>query len=233
LTADPDDYRASVVAVDSIDTDALADELVAGGSTVDKPDILAVFEAMAAAVERRVANGARVNLAGLVELYPSIKGVFDSAADSFDSARHRVVVSAKAGSRVRDYVVANASVQKEAAPALAPTLVQYRDIGTQTTNDEVTPGNIGELTGSRLRYDPAAAHEGLFFVAAADGAETRVDIVQLNKPASQVFLVPALTAGEYELEVRARVGGATQLRTGTLAASLTVSTGESSSSSST
>jgi hypothetical protein len=68
---------------------------------------------------------------------------------------------------------------------------------------------------------------------AAGGAETKVDFVQLNKPASQVFMVPALVAGEYELEVRARVGGATQLRTGTLAATLTVSSGQSCSSSST
>jgi hypothetical protein len=96
----------------------------------------------------------------------------------------------------------------------------------------VTPGNIGELTGSRLRYDPAAADEGIFFVPAAGGAETKVDFVQLNKPASQVFMVPALVAGEYKLEVRARVGGAIQFRTGTLAATLTVSSGQSLSSSS-
>jgi hypothetical protein len=75
------------------------------------------------------------------------------------------------------------------------TLVQYRDIGTQTTNDEVTPGNIGELTGSRLMYDPAAADEGIYFIAAAAGSQPKVDFVQLNKPASQVFMVPALVAG--------------------------------------
>lgn len=88
-------------------------------------------------------------------------------------------------------------------PILTPAKLRSHagPVGTQTTNDEVTPGNIGELTGSRLRYDPAAADEGIFFVAAADGAETKVDCVQLNKPASQVFMVPALVAGDYEFQV--------------------------------
>ena len=47
--------------------------------------------------------------------------------------------------------------------------------------------------------------------------------VQKNKPAQVVFLVPAtLVAGTYDLEVRARVGGGTELRTGRLETVLTV-----------
>lgn len=57
----------------------------------------------------------------------------------------------------------------------------------------------------------------------AGGAETKVATVQKNKPAQLVFLIPAgLAAGTYDLEVRARIVGGTQLRTGRLDAVLTV-----------
>ena len=85
-------------------------------------------------------------------------------------------------------------------------------------------GNIGQLSGSRLKFDPAEADEGLYFVADA-GGETEVTVVQKNKPSQLVFLVPAgLAAGTHHLEVRARMGTGTaarELRSGRLDAPLT------------
>jgi hypothetical protein len=91
-----------------------------------------------------------------------------------------------------------------------------RDIGTGATNDQVIPGNIGQLSGSRLKCDEAEADEGVFFVATA-GGEPKVVTVQKNKPSQVVFLVPAgLVAGTYNLEVCSRIGGGTELRIGRL-----------------
>ncbi|MCK4341067.1 MAG: DUF4469 domain-containing protein [Phycisphaerae bacterium] len=106
----------------------------------------------------------------------------------------------------------------------SPNPIEYRDIGTDTTNDTVTVGNIGQLSGSRLKFDPAEADEGLYFVADA-GGETKVPTVQKNKPSQLVFLVPNLVAGTYHLEVRARMGSGTsarELRIGRLDSTLTV-----------
>ena len=94
----------------------------------------------------------------------------------------------------------------------------------ETTNDTVTVGNIGQLSGSRLKFDPAEADEGLYFTADA-GGETKVTAVQKNKPAHLVFLIPTLAAGTFHLEVRARTGigtSARELRVGRLDAPLTV-----------
>ena len=106
----------------------------------------------------------------------------------------------------------------------SPSLIEYRDLGSGTSNDQVSVGNIGQLSGSRLKFDPAGVGEGLFFVAQA-GGETKVTTVQKNKPTQLVFLVPELTDGTYHLEVRARMGTGTaarELRTGRLDAVLTV-----------
>ena len=59
------------------------------------------------------------------------------------------------------------------------------------------------------------------FVAAA--GEARVQVVARNKPGELIFMVPALLAADYTLEVRATVHGSEDVRTGALEATLTVS----------
>ena len=83
--------------------------------------------------------------------------------------------------------------------------------------------NFAQLSGSRLKFDPAEADEGIYFVSTVAG-ETKVTTVQKNKPSQLVFLVPALAAGTYHLEVRARMGSGTsarELRIGRLDSTLT------------
>ena len=65
----------------------------------------------------------------------------------------------------------------------------------------LTPGGMGRISGGRLQFDAAKPEQGVFFLA-ADGAETQAQVVDLNLGATVSFLVPALPAGEYELEVR-------------------------------
>lgn len=67
---------------------------------------------------------------------------------------------------------------------------EHRDVRSGTTNDQVTPGNIGQLFGTRLEYAQAQADEGVFFVSGA-GGETKVATVRKNRPSQVVFLVPA------------------------------------------
>ncbi len=222
ITADPDDYAATVQISGSAAGDDLVQDIIDQGTTVNKPDILAVTAALKLACQRRVEEGQRVNYFGMVEFFPRVKGVFTGAMDTFDPARHTLDIGANPGSELRDAVRAGASVEKVEAVKPSPNPVEYRDIGSDTTNDTVTVGNIGQLSGSRLKYDPAQADEGVFFVATA-GGETKVSTIQKNKPSQSVFLVPAtLVAGTYNLEVRARVGGGTELRTGRLDAVVTV-----------
>ncbi len=224
LTADPDDYAAIVETSASAEGDDLVQDIIDQGSTVGRPDILAVTAALKLACQRRLEQGQRVNYFGMMDFFPRIKGVFNGATDSFDPARHSVDVGANPGAELRKAVQTAASVEKVEAVKPAPNPVENYDIASSTTNDVVTPGNIGQLTGNRLKFDPAEADEGLYFVATA-GGETQVTTIQKNKPSQLVFLVPAgLVAGTYHLEVRARMASGTsarELRVGRLDATLT------------
>ncbi len=222
ITSDPDDYSATVQISGSADGKALVQDIIDQGTTVNRPDILAVTAALKLACQRRVEEGQRVSYFGMVEFFPRIKGVFTGPLDTFDPARHHIDIGANPGSELREAVRARATVTKVEAVKPAPNPIEYRDIGSDTTNDQVTVGNIGQLSGSRLKYDPAQADEGVFFVATA-GGETKVSTIQKNKPSQAVFLVPAaLVAGTYYLEVRARIDGGTELRMGRLDPILTV-----------
>jgi hypothetical protein len=222
LTADPADYAAIVQAIDSADLAAVVQRMIDRGSTTTRADILAVLEDAIGACESLLVDGMRVNFGGLVELFPRLRGVFTGAGDAFDDARHAIDVGANPGARVRATVRGNGSVVKDEAIKPAPNPVEYRDIASDTTNGQVTPDNIGQLTGSRLKYDPGQADEGIFFMPTGLGGETKVATVQKNKPAQLVFLIPALVAGDYQIEIRARISGGTALRTGRLDAILTV-----------
>lgn len=228
LTTDPNDHAAQVQISATIGPDEIADIMAQQGSTTTKADILAVLEDAEQAVVTALKQGNRVHLGGLGDFFPRVVGVFISAADTFDPARHRVDVAVNPGVRVRSEVKAQATVEKVDAVPPEPTLLEYVDLGSGTTNQTITPGNIGTINGSRLQYNTAQADEGIFYLPTGGGAAINVPDanVQKNKPGQLVYLTPpaglGFPPGTYFLEVRARVDGGVQLRTGRLDDTLTV-----------
>jgi hypothetical protein len=98
--------------------------------------------------------------------------------------------------------------------------LDYTDLNSGELNRRITPGGMGQLTGYRLRFDPADPEQGIFFI---NGSATRVSVTGKNNPSELVFLVPAgLTPGDYRLELRSTMGNGA-LHTGVLAETLTVS----------
>ena len=222
LPAAGDTYAARVNIKGSIGLEQIADRIVGMGTTVRKADILAVLENTCQACEEYLIEGNRVNVGGVFDLFPSIKGVFDSITDSFDPARHKVEVSAAPGTRLRKNVQESASVEKQQTILPMPTLLEFVDLGSGTTNTSATPNNIGTINGHRLKFDPDDLTEGIFFVDKF-GADFKVLAIQKNKPGELVFMIPALEVAQnpYTLEVRAHFSVAGELRTGTLEYELT------------
>ena len=221
LTTDPDDYAAQVQITGSADLEAIAQRMIDQGSTVTRADILAVLEDFIKASEGYLLEGYRVQMGGLVELFPRIKGVFNGITDSFDPARHRVDVGANPGSRVRKTVRDGATVTRQETIKPIPALLEYVDLGSGETNGAITSDSIGTINGHRLKFNPAEANEGIYFIDDG-GSETKVTSIQKNKPGQLVFLVPTLADGTYYLEVRAIFGKETQPRIGRLEEELTI-----------
>ena len=139
ITSDPDDFAAIVQAVDSADLDRIVQRMLERGSTTTTADILAVLEDTIGACESMLLDGMRVNFGGLVELFPRMRGVFTSATDTYDPARHSLDVGANPGSRVRKAVRDNATVVKEEAVKPAPNPIEYRDVGSDPPTTSSPP----------------------------------------------------------------------------------------------
>lgn len=224
ITADPDDYYAQVQITNSVGLPEITDRMVSLGSTVVKADILATIELLHQAVLELILEGNRVNLAGIVDVYPRMQGVFTGITDVYDSSRHQVGVTASAGASLREQVRLQAVVQKDETIKPRPNPLQYADLASDSTDSILTPGTIGTVSGSRLKYNSTNPDEGIYLVPTGAGSAVKVSAVQKNKPTQLVFLVPAgLAAGSYWLEVRARVRGVESLTLGRLDSVLTVS----------
>ena len=167
-----------------------------------------------------VGAGANVNLP-FANFGAKIQGTFDGDGDQFDAGRHALVPRVSAGAGLRQAFRAGLPVEKVAAERPAPSILHYRDVNAAEVDGALTPGGVGEITGSRLGFTADDSDQGVFYVADADGAATRADVVALNAPSKLIVQAPAaLGAGDYHVEVRAAFGD--DLRTGRLDTLLTV-----------
>jgi len=214
-------YAASVVTAGSAGLDRIADRIVEQGSTVGRADVLAVLENALAAADSLLQEGFRVQLGGIVDLFPRIKGRFASPTDLYDPARHQVDVAAMPGRRLRKAFHRSAAVKRIGKAVPAPALVAFSQQPPPPQAGTITAGAIGILDGSRLKFEADRADEGIFLVKGDGTGEIKIETVQKNTPKQLVFLVPAVPAGcRYRLEVRARHRGGTALRVGRLDESL-------------
>ncbi len=127
--------------------------------------------------------------------------------DNFDSTRHQIIPSVSPGKRLRTYFKSQISATKIESVNKIPNLREFIDHFSGLKNGTVTPGNIGSITGHRLKIDPENSKQGIFFIA-KNGSETKIVTLSFNRPSMLSFLIPlSLQKGEYSLEVRNDTSG--------------------------
>lgn len=221
LTSDPDDYMAMVHARGTAGENEVIQRMIDQGSTVNRPDILASLEDLYSAVESLVLEGYNVNIP-MANFGTSIKGIFESQSDSYDTARHQLRATVSPGARFRAAIAERGQAIKGEPVIPRPNLLEFSDVNSGERNSLLTPGGMAQLVGHRLKFDSQDAAQGIYFVA-ADGNETKAAVVGLNKPGNLMFMIPvSLPSGDYSLQVRAIIGEGSEVRSGSLPATLSV-----------
>ena len=196
------------------------ERMIGRGSTVTKAEALSVLEEYEAAVADILRDGEAI-VTPLFKITPHISGVFVDETDTFESPRHTVQLSVNPGIRIAP-IASTIKVQKVAATTPQPQPKTFKDISSQTRNEIITAGGVGELNGGMLKLNTQDPEQGVFFIA-EDGTETKAGRIIRNKPANLIFTIPDdLTPGSYEVEVRAILRGTKTMRKGRLAAPLNV-----------
>lgn len=215
-------HMAQVVSVESLDEDALIERMAGGEPPLPRAQIEPVMRRLREVVTGLLANGCRVNVAGLAHFFPVMNGKFRNADDEFDKKRHEIGVAAAVDVSLVSDVKSRAAVEKQKPAELLPAPTFYKETGVRVAEGKVIAGNIGTLHGRRLAFDPKMADEGVFFVSTADPKrEVRSKVYAVVHPTEILFQVPdGLEKGNWLLEVRARVRGGRQLRSGRLSSPL-------------
>ena len=186
--------------------DDVIDHMIAEGTGLTRPQALAYFEKIVQIFEYFVQQGHRV-VTPLVSVQPSIKGNFEDTEDMFDSSRHRIRIRSSSGIRMRK-LESSVRLNKVDNKFREPAPKSLFDGTFREKNTKATPSGIASLYGKDLKFDQEDTQQGIFFISSTD-VETRVDVYNRIKPAEVGFQIPALTSGEYTVEIRtiSRTGG--------------------------
>ncbi len=222
VTPDPNDQSARVRSNTTLNLQDIVSLATKRGTSLTETDLTGAANLLFDVACDEVANGNNITLP-LVNIRPSIKGVFKSASDSFDPSRHVKRATLSAGLLLNTKMQA-AKVEKVMADLPAPVLVEYIDVNSGTANSLLTPGGIGSITGEELKYNPENAAEGIWFVPQAEGEAVKATVVATRTEGNLMFIVPAsLQPGSYTLEVLKGYGTNGSLRAGSLHEMLEVS----------
>lgn len=222
-------YRARVEYTSLIDLEGVLERMVLQHSTVTRADMLAVLEEFLNAVLELLLLGMRV-VTPFGEFGLTIKGSFESTEDRYQASRHQIELVLKPGKRLDREFRRRARAKKVEGNVPYPTLYGYTNLADPAAADSLIPGQMAQVIGHALKFDPSDQQQGLFLIPLNEtdatvpaGPPIRVSQVGHNTRHKLLFLIPAaLPPGSYHLEVRA-VFGVDHLRAGRLPQVLQVS----------
>jgi hypothetical protein len=202
---DEKEYRALVKAKATLNLEDVIDHMMRRGSTVTKPDAIAVLTQFFAVLLELLLEGFRISTP-VFNMGVSIRGNFKDTQDAFDSRRHKFEVVISVRRPFRKTVQARAQPHKKMSNQPKPVPISYINPNNDAGDDVLTPGGGAHLIGYDLNFDPADPKQGIFLLTAGQ-APRRVEVILRNVPRELIFLVPAdLPAGAYTVEVRSRFG---------------------------
>ncbi|MDR1198306.1 MAG: DUF4469 domain-containing protein [Prevotellaceae bacterium] len=200
MTPAPDDAMAQVVNLRSYTEEQIAEQMLKRGTLLTKADILAVLEVYREVILDIIADGSSVNTR-LFNISPSISGVFNGMADTFDPNRHKIHVNFNRGMDVRSAAAAIKTEKVQVADPV-PYIIEVKDTVSGSVNETLTPGGVVQLRGSRLKFITEETDNGIFLLPES-GDEVKITVIVENKPARLIAMLPAdLASGTYHLEVR-------------------------------
>jgi hypothetical protein len=225
MTPNPDDGMAQVVNLRSYTDEEIAELMLKRGTLLTKADILAVLQVYREVVGDLVEDGCAINTA-LFNIIPSISGIFNGLGDSYDASRHKTCANINPGVALRQ-AAGRIKTRKVQVADSTPYIVEVKDIVSGSVNENLTPGGVVQLRGSRLKFVPENGENGIFLLSES-GGETKLTVVAENKPARLMAMLPVdLAEGTFYLEVRTTYSQGNrqegkQLKTGRFIKPLTV-----------
>lgn len=187
----------------------LIERMLSMGSSLTKPDIIAVLQLLSMAVANVCSQGYKVSLDGLVQITPVLTGEFLDKTDGFLPSRNTVYLTCQASKSLNDLISTAVSVEKVVVDENRPILLDVVDSEADEDFVALTVGHIMSVAGKRLKFDISQPSEYLRLVNAENPAEF-VPVLKFHKLADQelVFRLPPVSFAQGYFELANALGTA-------------------------
>lgn len=210
LTERTDDFRAAITADTVVDIEFLVKFLAQRGN-ISGTQSLAVINELGEALKYFMENGYSIRLP-FMQIHYSLSGVFESAADTYDPARHHLNAVVSLGKDLRKVDLTRVPLVKHQASVNQAVISQVLDVGSQKFDSILTPGNMLQVTGNLIKIDGDVPQVGIYFINQETQEETKITFIATNTPKNLILLLPSLSAGEYKLHLITQYSGSTMLK---------------------
>ena len=199
LTEDPNDCVAKASPIGVLTREELIEECCTEGTGITQYEAEGMLKRIETVITKHLEKGYSINTP-LINISPIVTGVFDGWDDSFDSGRHKLRFNATPGVLLKK-AAEDSKLHKIDRKSTALDIYSFKDHTIGKESIILTPGGVAELKGKKLKLDSTDSKQGIFFIA-EDGAEIRVAVYVANTDGTQIFQIPDLAAGKYELQLR-------------------------------
>jgi hypothetical protein len=205
LTGNPEDYSARVSSDRSLGIQEICESAVSrGGADLSAATIQHGVSLFLKEMTYLLCDGFSVNT-GYFTASPHIKGVFNSPEETFNAGKHTLLFRFRQGDLLREELQ-SVEVEIMGMADTEASISQVTDVRTGSVNDLLTPNHILKINGRKIRIAGDSADVGVYFVNQSTGESTKVDMADIvtNNPSELVFVIPALIAGTYKIQVTTR-----------------------------
>ena len=208
LTDNPNDFSARVSSEHSLNIDNICNSaVVRGGADISAASMKHAVELFLKEMGYQLCDGFSINT-GYFTASPSIRGVFNSPTENFDSNKHSILFRFNQGELLRNEL-SGITVEILGTAESGAFIGQVLDVKSGTVNDLLTPNRNLKIGGSKLKVVGYSPEIGVYFVNQDTQALIKVedsDIVT-NNPSEVMIIIPALPAGEYKLQITSMFSG--------------------------
>ncbi|WP_321296506.1 DNA-binding domain-containing protein [Marinifilum fragile] len=193
------DYYAQVRYVGTITNNDIADLMIAEGSEYHKESIIDILTRCDRIKMEKLAEGYKINTE-LFQSHLSVKGHFNASSGSVDPDEHQVKLKFSATKRMRE-LLTKSKFRILGLANTKPIIGRVIDLTTQSENKLITPGQVLQIEGKRLKIIGDDPSVGVYLIDQKSNERIKCKQVIGNEPQKLLILLPNLQSGKYLLEV--------------------------------
>jgi hypothetical protein len=180
--------------------EAIVKECCNGAFGVSPEEVESVLLRLEQVIPRMLLNGYTINTP-LLNINPSITGVFEGWGDAFDPKRHSLHFRINPGKKIKE-TSASVLLRKNRRMLETVDVFGFMDHTNPNLQNATKASSVCKLEGKRIKFNEEDPKQGIFFIA-EDNSEIRINIFVKNSDTMQIFQTPSdLPVGNYVIEIR-------------------------------